>query len=70
MGVGVEVRLPSEGEIASLVGSEHDELLLELERIGRMVEAAKLGVIVTVIAARRRGHARSRTVRRRRAVGR
>jgi hypothetical protein len=45
MGVGVAVRLPSEDEIASLVGSEHDELLLELERIGRMVEAAKLGVI-------------------------
>ena len=45
MGVRVEVRLPSEDEIASLVGSEHDELLLELERIGRMLEAAKLGVI-------------------------
>lgn len=45
MGVLVEVRLPSEDEIASLVGSEHDELLLALERIGRMVEAATLGVI-------------------------
>src|SRR3954447_9712079 len=40
-----EGRLPSEDEIASLVGSEHDVLLLELERVGRMVEAAKLGVI-------------------------
>jgi hypothetical protein len=45
MGVGAEVWLPSEDEIASLVGGEHDELLLELERIGRMVEAAKLGGI-------------------------
>ena len=45
MGERVEVGLPSEDEIASLVGSEHDELLLGLERIGRMVEAAKLGVI-------------------------
>jgi len=45
MGVQVEVRLPSEDEIASLVGGEHDELLLKLERVGRMVEAAKLGVI-------------------------
>jgi Domain of unknown function (DUF222) len=45
MGVQVEVRLPSGGEVALLVGSEHDELLLELERIGRMVEAAKLAVI-------------------------
>jgi hypothetical protein len=40
-----EVRLPSEEEIASLVGADHDELLVELERIGRMVRAAKLGVI-------------------------
>jgi hypothetical protein len=39
------VRLPSEEEIASLVGGDHDELLVELERIGRMVQAAKLGVI-------------------------
>ena len=45
MGVVVGVRVPSEDEIASLVGSEHDELLLQLERLGRMVEAAKLGVI-------------------------
>jgi uncharacterized protein DUF222 len=45
MGVGVEVRLPSEDQIACLAGSEHDEVLLQLERIGRMVEAAKLGVI-------------------------
>ena len=45
MGVRVEVRLPSEEAIASLVGAEHDELLVELERIGRMVQAAKLGVI-------------------------
>jgi hypothetical protein len=45
MGVRVEVRLPSGDEIASLVGGELDELLLELERVGRMVEAAKLGVI-------------------------
>lgn len=45
MGVEVAVRLPSEAEIASLVGGEHDDLLLELERIGRMVEAAKLAVI-------------------------
>jgi hypothetical protein len=39
------VRLPSEDEIAALVDGELDELLLGLERIGRMVEAAKLGVI-------------------------
>ena len=45
MGVRVGVWLPSEDEIALLVGGEHDELLVELERIGRMVEAAKLGVI-------------------------
>ena len=41
----VGVTLPSEDEIASLVGSDHDELLVELERIDRMVQAAKLGVI-------------------------
>jgi hypothetical protein len=45
MGVRVEVRLPSEDEIASLIGDELDDLLLELERVGRMVEAARLGVI-------------------------
>ena len=45
MGVRVEVRLPSEAEIAALVGGDHDELLVELERIGRMVHAATLDVI-------------------------
>jgi hypothetical protein len=45
MGVMVEVRLPSEEEIASLVGGEHDDVLVELERFGRMLQAAKLGVI-------------------------
>jgi hypothetical protein len=37
--------LPSEEEVASLVGADHDQLLVELERIGRMVQAAKLRVI-------------------------
>ena len=37
--------MPSENEIAALADDELDELLLGLERIGRMVEAAKLGVI-------------------------
>jgi hypothetical protein len=41
----VGVTLPTEDEIAALVGSEHDDLLVELERIDRMVQAAKLGVI-------------------------
>ena len=41
----VGVTLPTEDEIASLIGSDHDELLVELERIDRMVQAAKLGVI-------------------------
>jgi hypothetical protein len=45
MDVGVEVRLPSADEIASLAGAEHDELLVALERIDRMVQAAKLDVI-------------------------
>jgi hypothetical protein len=45
MAVRVEVSLPSEEEIASLVGGEHDDVLVELERLGRMVQAAKLGVI-------------------------
>ena len=45
MGARVEVRLPSDEEIASLVGGEHDDVLAEMERIGRMVQAAKLGVI-------------------------
>jgi hypothetical protein len=43
--VSVEVRLPSDEEIASLVGSDHDDLLVGLERIDRMVQAAKLAVI-------------------------
>ena len=45
MGVGVEVGLPSEEEIASLAGAQLDEVLLRLERLGRMVEAAKSAVI-------------------------
>jgi hypothetical protein len=45
MSVQVAMRLPSGGDIAALAGAELDELLLELERIGRMVEAAKLDVI-------------------------
>src|SRR5690349_7858742 len=45
MGVGVGVRLPSQDEIAVLSGGELDEVLLDLERLGRMVEAAKLDVI-------------------------
>ena len=45
MDVRVEVRLPSADEIASLAGVERDELLVALERIDRMVQAAKLDVI-------------------------
>jgi hypothetical protein len=41
----VGVTLPTEDEIAALAGCEHDELLGALERIDRMVQAAKLGVI-------------------------
>lgn len=65
MGVGVEVGLPSEEEIGSLAGAELDEVLLRLERLGRMVEAAKSAVINQAdrqagvwrmgIAVRRRG---------------
>ena len=40
-----EVRLPSADEVASLVGSDHDELLVELERIDRALQAVKLDVI-------------------------
>jgi hypothetical protein len=45
MPTAVGVTLPTEDEIASLSGREHDELLAELERIGRKVHAAKLDVI-------------------------
>src|SRR5918993_3242504 len=41
----VGVTLPTEDEIASLSGREHDDLLAELERVGRKIHAAKLGVI-------------------------
>jgi hypothetical protein len=45
MGGRVDVRVPSKDEISSLVGSEHDELLLDLDRIIRVAEAARLAVI-------------------------
>ena len=45
MDVSVQVRLPSAEEIASRHGSDDDEWLSELERIDRMLQAAKLGVI-------------------------
>ncbi|HZB43234.1 MAG TPA: DUF222 domain-containing protein [Ilumatobacter sp.] len=41
----VGVTLPTEDEIASLSGREHDDVLAELERIGRKIHAAKLDVI-------------------------
>ena len=41
----VGVRLPTEDEIASLAGSELDELLLALERLDRTIQATKLSVI-------------------------
>lgn len=41
----VGVRLPTEDDIASLAGSELDELLLALERLDRTIQATKLSVI-------------------------
>src|SRR5688572_14796311 len=45
MGVLVEVGLPSQDEVDSLAGDELDAVLLELERVARRVEAARLAVI-------------------------
>ena len=40
----VQVTLPTE-EIAALAGGDHDDLLVELERIARAVHAATLDVV-------------------------
>jgi len=45
MPTALGVRLPTAEEIAALVGSEHDDLLLELEVMNRKLQSAILGVI-------------------------
>src|SRR6188768_207860 len=41
----VQVTLPTEEQIAALAGGEHDDVLVELERIARAVHAATLDVV-------------------------
>src|SRR6478609_4292352 len=45
MGLTVDVTLPSAEEIESLVGSDHDEVLLALERVRRRVDASIADVV-------------------------